>query len=245
MNAYLAEFIGTALLLLLGNSVVANVILKGTKGAQSGWIVITTGWALSVFVAVAFAGPYSGAHVNPAVTLALAISNSFSWSMVPGYIGAQVAGAFTGAYLTWVMHKDHFDLTEDAGLKLGVFSTSPAIRNPFRNLLSEVIGTFVLLFVIFYFTEASFDMPEQGETPIGLGTLGAIPVAFLVWAIGLCLGGPTGYAINPARDFGPRLFHALAPIKGKGSSDWAYAWIPVLGPLMGGALAAILYLILS
>ncbi|WP_131537866.1 MIP/aquaporin family protein [Pedobacter nototheniae] len=242
MSEFLAEFIGTALLILLGNGVVANVVLKGTKGNNSGWIVITTAWALAVFVGVVIAAPYSGAHLNPVVTLALAISHKFAWVKVPYYILAQLLGAMLGSFLVWITYKDHFDATEDQGLKSAPFATSPAIRNLKSNLFSEIIGTFVLIFVIFHFTNA-----EMGtdKTPIGLGSLGAIPVAFLVWVIGLALGGTTGYAINPVRDLGPRIVHSLIPMKGKGSSDWAYAWIPIVGPIIGGSLAALLYLTLN
>ncbi|WP_293955512.1 MULTISPECIES: MIP/aquaporin family protein [unclassified Sphingobacterium] len=241
MNHYLAEFIGTTLLLLLGNGVVANVILKGTKGENGGWIVITTAWALAVYVGVVFAGPYTGAHLNPAVTIAVALNNGLSWTEVPGYILAQIAGGFCGAMLTYFMHKDHFDATSDATTKLGVFATIPNIRNTSTNLVSEIIGTFVLIFAIFFITGQEITINEKTE-PIGMGSLGAIPVAFVVWAIGLSLGGTTGYAINPARDLGPRLFHALWPIKGKGSSDWSYAWIPILGPIIGAILAFALYI---
>ncbi|GAA4202209.1 MIP/aquaporin family protein [Pedobacter jeongneungensis] len=244
MNVYLAEFIGTALMMLLGNGVVANVVLKGTKGNNSGWIVITTAWALAVFVGVVVAGPYSGAHLNPVVTLGLAIGKGFSWALVPYYILAQMAGAITGSFLVWVMYKDHFDATDDAGLKAAPFATAPAIRNKSSNLASEIIGTFVLIFVIFYFTDASMGTKET-VTPIGLGSMGAIPVAFLVWVIGLALGGTTGYAINPARDLGPRIVHSLIPMKGKGSSDWSYAWIPIVGPIVGSVLAAVVFLLIS
>lgn len=243
MNIYLAEFIGTALMILLGNGVVANVVLKGTKGNNGGWITITTAWALAVFVGVVVAGPYSGAHLNPIVTLGLAIGKGFNWELVPFYILAQLAGAVTGSFLVWVMYKDHFDATEDPGLKAAPFATAPAIRNKASNLVSEIIGTFVLIFVIFYFTDASMGTKEN-TTPIGLGSLGAIPVAFLVWVIGLALGGTTGYAINPARDLGPRIIHALIPMKGKGSSDWDYAWVPIVGPIAGATLAAVAYLFL-
>ncbi|MEP6616239.1 MAG: MIP/aquaporin family protein [Ginsengibacter sp.] len=239
MTEYIAEFIGTMFLILLGNGVVANVVLKGTKGNNSGWIVITTGWALAVFVGVVIAAPFSGAHLNPAVTIALAIAQKFSWAKVGWYILAQVAGAFLGSVLVYFIYKDHFSITDEPSLKLAVFSTSPAILNRFANLTSEIIGTFVLVFVIFYFTNAEI---TDHKTPIGLGSLGAIPVAFLVWGIGLCLGGTTGYAINPARDLGPRIAHAILPIRKKGSSDWNYAWIPVIGPLIGGVIAALLYL---
>jgi len=239
MTEFIAEFIGTMFLVLLGNGVVANVVLKGTKGNNGGWIVITTGWGLAVFVGVVIAAPFSGAHLNPAVTIALAIAQKFSWAKVGWYILAQLSGAFLGAVLVYMVYKDHFTITDDAGSKLAAFSTSPAISNRVTNLVSEIIGTFVLVFVIFYFTNAEI---ADRNTPIGLGSLGAVPVAFLVWAIGLCLGGTTGYAINPARDLGPRIAHSLLPIRKKGNSNWNYAWIPVMGPFIGGAIAALLYL---
>jgi glycerol uptake facilitator protein len=230
------------LLILLGTGVVANVVLKGTKGFSGGWMVITTGWALAVFVGVMFASPYSTAHLNPAVTLGLALAGKFPWNDVVLYIIAQVIGAMLGAFLTWIVYRDHFNETADAGLQLAVFSTGPAIHNKVFNLLSEIIGTFVLMFVAFYITGA--EIPDQ-KTKIGLGSLGALPVAFLVWAIGLSLGGTTGYAINPARDLGPRIIHSILPIKGKGSSQWKYAWIPVVGPLIGSCIAAFLYMTLQ
>lgn len=241
MSQFTAEIIGTMFLILLGNGVVANVVLNGTKGNSSGWIVITTGWALGVFTGVVIAGPYSGAHLNPAVTIGLAIAGKFSWADVPMFVAAQFIGAMLGAFFVWLMYKDHFTKTDDPGLKAAVFCTSPAIRNTTSNLFSEIIGTFVLIFVIFYFTNAEWG-PEK--TPIGLGSLGAVPVTFLVWAIGLSLGGTTGYAINPARDLGPRIMHAILPIPQKGNADWGYAWIPVAGPVAGAALAAGLYLML-
>lgn len=242
MTEFVAEFIGTALIILLGNGVVANVVLKDTKGNNSGWMVITTAWALAVFVGVVIAAPYSGAHLNPAVTIALAITQKFAWIKVPYYILAQLCGAMLGSILVWLIYKDHFDATDDKGLKAAPFATAPAIRNLKSNLFSEIIGTFVLIFVIFYFTNA-----EMGtdKTPIGLGSIGAIPVAFLVWVIGLALGGTTGYAINPVRDLGPRIIHSIIPMKGKGSSDWAYAWVPIVGPICGATLAALLYLALN
>ena len=242
MTPFLAEFIGTALVILLGNGVVANVVLTGTKGNGGGWMVITTAWALAVFVGVVVSAPYSGAHLNPAVTIALAISGKFEWTQVPIYMLAQMLGAMLGSLLVWVKYKDHFLATDDKGLKLAVFSTGPAIRNTFSNLTSEIIGSFVLLFVIFYFTTAEI---AATKTPVGLGSLGAIPVMFLVWAIGLSLGGTTGYAINPVRDLGPRIMHSILPISGKGSSDWSYSWIPVIGPMIGASLAAFLYLALN
>jgi glycerol uptake facilitator protein len=241
MSEFTSEFIGTMLVILLGTGVVANVVLKGTKGNSSGWMAITTGWALAVFVGVVFAAPYSGAHLNPAVTLGLALAGKFAWSKVGIYILAQVLGSFVGSILMWVVYRDHFNLTADAELQLAVFSTGPAIHNRVFNLLSEIVGTFVLIFVIFYFTDAEL---KGQKSPIGLGSLGALPVAFLVWAIGLSLGGTTGYAINPARDIGPRIAHSILPFKVKGSSQWKYAWIPVIGPLIGAAIAALVFRIL-
>lgn len=239
MSVFTAEFVGTMFLILLGTGVVANVILHGTKGNNGGWMVITTGWALAVFVGVVIAGPYSGAHLNPAVSLGLAIAGKFEWALMGTYIAAQMLGAVTGAFITWLVYRDHFNQTTDANTQLAVFSTGPAIKNTIFNVLSEIVGTFVLIFVVFYFTDAEIKEPQ---TPIGLGSLGALPVAFLVWAIGLSLGGTTGYAINPARDLGPRIVHAMVPMKHKGSSNWQYSWIPIFGPLVGAALAAALYL---
>jgi glycerol uptake facilitator protein len=239
MYPYLAELIGTALLLLLGNGVVANVVLHNTKGNNSGWIVITAGWALAVFVGVVFAGPYSGAHLNPAVTVALATAGKFPWKEVPLFVTMQMLGAMAGTSLVWMNYKDHLNNTPDVGLQRAIFCTEPAIRNPLRNFICEVTGTFVLLFTIFYFTDGTVG---ADKTPMGLGSLGALPVSLLVWSIGLSLGGTTGYAINPARDLGPRIMHAILPINGKGHSDWAYAWVPVMGPIAGALLAASLYL---
>ena len=243
MNAYFAEFLGTALLVLLGNGVVANVCLNKTKGQSSGWIVITTAWAFAVFVAVVVTGPYSGAHLNPAVTLGLALKGAFAWNMVAGYIGAQIIGGMLGALLVYFTYKDHFSATEAEGTKRACFCTEPAIRNYPNNLFSEIIGTFVLVFVIFYLAGAGIDLPNSDvTTPIGLGSIGALPVAILVWAIGLSLGGTTGYAINPARDLGPRLALGLfLSRKLNTGADWGYSWIPVIGPFIGAALAAALY----
>ncbi|NRF41701.1 MIP/aquaporin family protein [Pedobacter foliorum] len=239
MSPFIAEILGTMFLILLGNSVVANVVLTGTKGNNSGWMVITTAWGLAVFVGVVVAGPYSGAHLNPAVTIGLAIAGKFSWANVPTYIAAQFIGAMLGSTLVWLLFKDFYKGTEDKGLKQATFCTAPAIPNTISNLISEIIGTFVLIFVIFHFTDASLG---SDKSPIGLGSLGALPVAFLVWVIGLSLGGTTGYAINPARDLGPRIMHAILPVAGKGDNNWGYAWIPVIGPIIGSALAALLYL---
>lgn len=243
MNEVIAEFIGTFLLILLGNGVVANVVLKDTKGHGGGWIVISLGWGLGVFVGVAVAGPVSGAHINPAVTLGLAIVGMFSWSLVIPYIIAQMAGAAAGALTVWLFYRHHFNRTEDPGAQLGCFSTGPAIRKTANNFISEVIGTFVLIFVILYIAEPSMTMGGEVEAKIGLGTLGALPVALLVTAIGLSLGGTTGYAINPARDLSPRIMHAILPMNHKGTSDWKYAWIPVVGPFAGALLAALLFLL--
>jgi glycerol uptake facilitator protein len=242
MAPFTAEFLGTALVILLGNGVVANVVLTGTKGNGGGLIVITTAWALAVFLGVVVSAPYSGAHLNPAVTFALAIAGKFEWAQVPVYMLAQMLGAMLGSSLAWFKYKDHFAVTDDIGLKLAAFCTGPAIRNTFSNLTSEIIGSFVLLFAIFHITSAEI---VDSKTPVGLGSLGAIPVMFTVWAIGLCLGGTTGYAINPVRDLGPRIMHAILPVAGKGNSDWSYAWIPVLGPMIGAGLAALLYLTLN
>ncbi|WP_026808570.1 MIP/aquaporin family protein [Arenibacter latericius] len=242
MTPFIAEIIGTMLLILLGGGVVANVVLNMTKGQNSGWIVITTGWALAVYVGVVVASPYSGAHLNPAVSISLAVAGLFPWIEVPYYILAQFIGAMIGAFLVWAMYRRHFEATNDINLKKAVFCTDPAIRDTSANFISEVIGTFVLIFAVLYFTDATI---LDQKTVIGLGSLGALPVAFVVWAIGLSLGGTTGYAINPARDLGPRIIHAILPIKGKGSSDWSYAWIPVVAPILGGTIAALLMLALS
>ncbi len=235
MTPFTAEIVGTALLLLLGDGVVANVVLRRTKGAESGWIVISLGWGMAVFVAVFVVARFSGAHINPAVTLGLAMAGSFPWEVVPGYIAAQMLGASIGATLVWLQYRHHFEATEDADLKLAVFCTGPEIRVPLSNLISEIIGTFTLVFAVLYMASAD----------VGLGALDALPVGLLVLAIGLSLGGTTGYAINPARDLGPRIMHALLPIPGKRDSDWGYAWIPVLGPVAGGLLAAVAYQVLG
>ncbi|MBT8209219.1 MAG: aquaporin family protein, partial [Eudoraea sp.] len=237
MTPFVAEIVGTFLLMLLGCGVVANVVLKGTKGNGSGWIVITTGWALAVYIAVLVAGPHSGAHINPAVSIGLAVAGEFPWSEVPSYVLAQLIGAMLAACVAWLMHKDHFDATPEPATKLSVFSTSPAFPNKALNLFSEIVGTFVLVFAVLYFTDANIIDSDQ---IIGLGSLGALPVAFVVWGIGLSLGGTTGFAINPARDLGPRIVHAILPIRDKGSSQWGYSWIPVIGPILGAVLAAIL-----
>ena len=226
----LFEFIGTAILVLLGDGVVANVVLKGTKGHNSGWVVITIAWGLAVFVAASVAGPYSGAHLNPALTLGLAVAGKFSGN-IAGYILAQICGGIIGGALVYLFYKPHFDVEEDSTSKLAVFCTIPAIRNYFYNFICEVIGTFLLVFGILYVVGS--EMP------------GPYPVAMLIVAIGMSLGGTTGYAINPARDLGPRIAHAILPIKGKRDSDWTYSWIPVAGPISGALLAAGLFLLLN
>ena len=231
MSAYTSELIGTALLILLGDGVVANVLLKHTKGHGSEWIVITFGWAMAVFVGVVVAAGASGAHLNPAVSIGLAMAGKFEWRLVPGYAVAQMLGACLGAILVWLQYKDHFDATADRDSKLAVFCTGPAIRSAGLNLLSELIGTFVLVLAAL-----SISTPTGG-----LGALDGLPIAFVVLAIGLSLGGTTGYAINPARDLGPRLMHALLPISGKRDSDWGYACVPVIGPILGAVLAALVY----
>lgn len=231
MTPFLSELLGTMFLIVLGNGVVANVVLSKTKGNNSGWIVITFGWAIAVFVGVYVASHGSGAHLNPAITLAMAMYNDFPWSEVPVYIAGQFAGAMIGSFIVWVAYKQHFDETNDAALKLAAFCTAPAIRNNFYNLTTEIIGTFILVLGVLFMSK-----PTNS-----LGTLDAFPVALLVLGIGLSLGGATGYAINPARDLGPRIMHAILPIKNKGTSDWSYSWIPVVGPIAGGLLAAFIF----
>lgn len=230
MTNFLAELLGTALLILLGDGVVAGVVLRGTKNENSGWIVITIGWALAVTFAVYAVGKVSGAHLNPAVSVALAATGQFDWSEVPVYVAGQVAGAFLGAALVWLHYLPHWRQTPDQGAKLAVFCTAPAIRHTPGNFISEFIGAFVLLFGLSALGVNEF---AQGLKPLAVGAL--------VLAIGHSLGGTTGYAINPARDFGPRLAHALLPIAGKGGSDWGYAWVPIVAPLLGGICGAMAY----
>lgn len=244
MTPFIAELIGTFILILLGGGVVANVLLKDTNGHNGGWIVITTGWALAVFTGVVIAGPYSGAHLNPAVTLAMVITGSVSLNDAGLYVIAQFLGAMAGSTLVWLMYKDHFNKTMDATAKQAVFCTSPAIRNLPINLISEITGTFVLILAVFFFTDGEIEL-EETATPLGLGSIGALPVAFVVWVIGLSLGGTTGYAINPARDLGPRIVHALLPIENKAGFNISYAWVPVFGPLIGACIACLFYLTLQ
>ena len=234
----LFEFIGTAILVLFGDGVVASNLLKKSKGENGGWVVVTLAWGLAVMLGVFISGPYSGAHLNPAVTLGLAAAGTFSWSLVVPYIVAQMLGGFTGAVLVYLYYKDHYDATDDPAAKLATFCTAPAIRNYGRNLFSEIVGTFVLVFVI-------LALSIDGNTSeVGMGALGAFPVAMLIVALGMSLGGTTGYAINPARDLAPRIAHAILPFKGKGTNDWGYSWVPVVGPITGGFIAAALYCII-
>lgn len=232
----LFEFIGTLVLILMGDGVVANNCLKGTKGNNAGWIVITMAWGLAVMCGVLIAGPYSGAHLSPAVTVGFAVAGAFPWAHVAGYIVAQMLGAFCGATLVYLFYKDHFDITDDKATKLGVFCTIPAIENKRSNFFSEVVATMLLIFVILAIGNA------ENTPAVGMGGLGSFPTAMLIMAVGMSLGGTTGYALNPARDLGPRLAHAILPIKGKGASNWNYSWVPAFGPLVGAALAAVAYM---
>ncbi len=245
MSPYLAEFIGTAFLVLFGNGVVANVVLGKTKGANSGWIVITAGWALGVFVGVFCSQAASGAHLNPAVTLAMAEAGKFDWANVPGYVLAQMLGGIVGGAWVYFFYREHFKVSEDANAKLACFCTAPNIRNLAQAFFCEVSGTFLLVLPVFLMTDAKIKLPTAAgatsEVIVGLGTLGALPVGLLVFGIGLSLGGTTGYAINPARDLGPRIAHALLPVPGKRDNDWGYSWIPVAAPLVGASLAALVH----
>jgi glycerol uptake facilitator protein len=248
MQTVLAEAIGTMLLVLLGDGVVANVVLNRTKGQNSGWIVITIGWGVAVTMAVYAVGRISGAHLNPAVTLGLAAIGSFPWADVPGYILAQIVGAFAGAVLVWLSYLPHWRVTADPASKLAVFATGPAMRSPGANFVTEVIGTAVLLFGILAIAANAQTLSRPGDVDLSFvfsRGLQPLLVGVLVLGIGLSLGGPTGYAINPARDLGPRLAHALLPIPGKGNSDWEYSWIPIVGPLVGGVLGAGAYFLIG
>jgi glycerol uptake facilitator protein len=236
----IGEIFGTMILILLGDGVVAGVLLAKSKAQNAGWIVITAAWAMAVFVGVVVSGPLSGAHLNPAVTIGLAVDGTTPWTQVPEYIVSQFIGAFIGATIVALFYWKHFEETEDQGLKLAVFSTGPAIRNVPFNLIGEIVGTFVLVFVVLTFgTNGSDDGVKIAKG--GMAALGALPVALLVFGIGMSLGGTTGYAINPARDLGPRIIHQLLPIPGKGQSDWGYSWIPVVGPIIGGIVAALIF----
>lgn len=237
MSPILAEFFGTMILIIFGDGVVANVVLKQTKGHNSGWIVIATGWALAVTFAVYAVNSISGAHLNPAVTIGMACIANFPADQVVGYIAAQMAGAFAGAVIVWLAYLPHWAVTEDKAAKLGVFCTAPAIRKPLANLITEIIGTAMLTLGVLAVLSKNNLVEgtgfDKGFAPLLVGVI--------VWAIGLSLGGSTGYAINPARDLGPRIAHAILPIPGKGDSDWGYALIPVLGPIIGGVLGAVVY----
>jgi glycerol uptake facilitator protein len=235
MTPFMSEFIGTSLLIVLGNGVVANVVLPKTKGNNSGWIVIAFGWAVAVFVGVYTSATASGAHLNPAITIAFAAIGKIKWSLVPIYIVAQLLGAMVGATVVWFTYRQHFSEIAAAETKLAVFSTRPAIRSGFNNLVSEAVGTFVLVF-------GALNIAAPSNS---LGAVDALPVALLVLGIGLSLGGTTGYAINPARDLGPRIMHFILPIPGKGDSDWPYAWVPVAGPILGGLIAAVIFKLVS
>jgi glycerol uptake facilitator protein len=244
MQSFLAEAVGTMMLVLLGDGVVANVVLNRTKGQNSGWIVITTGWGLAVAIAVYAVGRVSGAHLNPAVTIALATIGSFPWADVPGYVLAQMIGAVLGAVLVWLMYLPHWRVTADPAAKLAVFATGPAIRHTAANCIAEIIGTAVLMFGILAIAANAQTLSKPGDVDLSFvfsRGLQPLLVGVLVLGIGLSLGGPTGYAINPARDLGPRIAHAILPIPGKGSSDWAYSWIPVVAPIIGGVAGAGLY----
>jgi glycerol uptake facilitator protein len=232
LSIFGAEVIGTALLILLGDGVVAAVLLSKSKAENSGWIVITWGWAMGVMVGVFAVAQFSGAHLNPAVTFGFVLIGNIEWSDVPAYFAGEFVGAMIGATLVWLSYLSHWRETEDPGLKLAVFCTAPAIRNTAHNIITEIIGTFVLVFGVLAF------FADKATAATGLGGL---LVGLLVLGIGLSLGGPTGYAINPARDLGPRIMHAILPIPGKGDSDWGYSWIPVVGPLIGGALGALAF----
>jgi glycerol uptake facilitator protein len=248
MQTLLAEALGTMMLILLGDGVVANVLLARSKGQGSGWIVITTGWGVAVAMAIYAVGRISGAHLNPAVTVALASIGSFPWSDVPGYLVAQLAGAFVGAVLVWVAYLPHWSETTDANLKLGVFCTAPAIRQTGPNIATEVIGTAVLVFGVLAIAANAQTLTRPGDVDLSVvfsRGLQPLLVGILVLGIGVSLGGPTGYAINPARDLGPRLAHAVLPIPGKRDADWGYAWIPVVAPIVGGVLGAVAYTVVG
>jgi len=241
IDPYLAEFIGTFFLLLLGAGVVANVNLKNTIAeGQTPWVLITSAWGFAVFVGVFISGQFSGAHLNPAVTIGLAVADKFSWALVPGYILAQVLGAMMGSWICYITYIDHYRATQDEAAIRSTFCTGPAIRNLKNNFFSEFIGTFVLVFGVLFIAVPNIEIEGVMVENFGLGALEAFPVALLVWVIGMALGGTTGYAINPARDFGPRLVYQLLPRKNK-DSDWPYAWIPILGPIAGGAFAGLIY----
>jgi glycerol uptake facilitator protein len=245
LDPFLAEFIGTAFLLLLGAGVVANVNLKQTIAEnQNPWMLITTAWAFAVFVGVFISSQSSGAHLNPAVTLGLAVAGKFSWELVGSYLLAQLLGAMCGSFLTYLAYIDHYRATQDEVAVKSTFCTGPAIRNYKNNLFAEALGAFVLVFSALMIASPNIEIEGSSVTNFGLGALDALPIALVVWVIGLALGGTTGYAINPARDFGPRLVYSLLPRKNK-QADWAYGWIPILGPFLGGTIAGAVYLLLG
>ena len=247
-NQYLFEFIGTMVLILLGDGVCAATSLNKSKAKGAGWIVITMGWGFAVMVGVFISGSVSGAHLNPAVSIGCAMAGTMAWSAVPGYVIAQMLGGFVGAILVWMFYKDHYDLTEDPDTKLGTFCTMPAIEgHKVRNFFCEVIATWLLVYVILVFgVDANIPTLDASghHLHIGMGELGAIPVTYLIMAIGMSLGGTTGYALNPARDLSPRIAHAILPMKNKRDSGWAYSWVPVAGPVAGAALAALTYILI-
>ena len=245
MIEYFGEFLGTMIMILLGNGVVANVNLDKTHSNGGGWIVITFGWSMAVYVAVVVTGDMSGAHLNPAVTLGLAFSGLFDWVKVAPFILAQISGAMAGASLVYVFFKNHFNITETPRAKKACFCTGPAIRNFGNNLFSEVVGTFVLILAVLLISLPQLEYQSLGTAKVGMGSLGALPVSLVVLSIGLSLGGTTGYAINPARDLGPRIMHTLLPLKNKDNNDWQYAWIPVAGPVIGAGIAAGVYLLIK
>lgn len=244
IDPYIAEFIGTFILLLLGEGVVANVNLKKTIAeGQTPWVLITSAWGFSVFVAVFITSQFSGAHLNPAVTIGLAVAEKFSWTLVPGYLISQLLGAMMGSWICYITYIDHYKVTSDEDSVRSTFCTGPAIRNLKNNFFSEFIGTFVLVFGVLFIAIPNIEIDSFEVSSFGLGALEALPVGILVWVIGLSLGGTTGYAINPARDFGPRIVYQLIPRKNK-DADWSYAWIPILGPFTGGVVAGFIYLLL-
>jgi len=244
MTPFIAEVLGTFTLILLGQGVNANNSLKDTYGNNSGWLLISIGWAMAVFAGVLVSSEVSGAHLNPAVTIGLAVAGKFTWSNVGPYIMAQMIGAMLGSLAAWLAYRDHYNTTEDADSILGTFSTSPAISNTINNVYSELIGTFVLIAAVLYMSGPNFATSDTSALP-GLGSIGALPVALIVLAIGICLGGNTGYSINPARDLGPRIMHAILPTRHKGGSNWGYSWVPVVGPILGALTAGLLYVALS
>lgn len=252
MSPFMAELVGTAILIYLGDGVVANVSLKNTLGEGAGWIVVTWGWAMAVFIAVFVVGPYSGAHINPAVSIGLATAGIFAWSKVPMYVAAQLLGAFVGAFLVWVHYHPHFKATTDPDTQLRVFCTGPALEEMPENFISEMLGTLMLVFAVLYLTGPQLDLSGvvlgagiMKAGAVGLGSLDALPVGLVVLSIGLSLGGSTGYAINPARDLSPRLVHQLLPLSDKRDSNWSYAWVPVVAPIAGGVLAALLSMVIG